>query len=82
MKTYIKNSQNNETAIIKIDPYALYGKYLEVLWSKAITLNTHTHTDTHTHTHTQTHTHTHTHTNKNMLPLLTASLTSVIFAAS
>ena len=49
MKTYIKNSQNNETAIIKIDQYALYEKYLEVLWSKAITPNILSHTHTHTH---------------------------------
>ena len=39
METYIKNSLTNETVVIKIDPYALNGKYLEVLWSKAITPN-------------------------------------------
>ena len=39
METYMKNSLTNETVVIKIDPYALNGKYLEVLWSKAITPN-------------------------------------------
>ena len=39
MESYIRNGMNNETVVIKIDPNRLYGKYLEVLWSKAITNN-------------------------------------------
>ena len=36
MKSYVRNSLTDELAVIEIDPYELNGKYLEVLWSKAV----------------------------------------------
>ena len=36
METYVHNSLTDDTAVIKVDPYKLNGRYLEVLWSKVI----------------------------------------------
>ena len=36
METHVRNSLTEDTAVIKVDPYKLNGRYLEVLWSKVV----------------------------------------------